>query len=92
MFQLNSKRFSKALLRAFAMSGSIPVHSLSAQLIRVSTLKLENGALEPLVTALYTLAHTKGKSNWACMLLIYFSSLPIPIPVQKYLFDFFFFF
>lgn len=33
-----------------------------AQLIRVSTLKLENEALEPLVRAIYTLANIKGSS------------------------------
>ena len=62
---------------------------LLARLIRVSTLKLENEALEPLVTTIGILANIKGSSvhqrevKLACLLLIYSSPLPIPLPVSE---------
>ena len=69
-----------------------------AQLIRVSSLKLENEALEPLVTTIDALANIKGSSTHerevklSCLLLIFSSPLPISLLSQRYLFDFFFFF
>ena len=62
---------------------------LLAQLIRVSSLKLENEVLEPLVTTIDTLANIKGSSTHqrevklSCLLLIYSSPLPISLAVSE---------
>ena len=89
-FQLNSKCFLEAILNSLCRVGLHPKPlPLLAQLIRVSSLKLENEALEPLVTTIDTLANIKGsythqrEVKLSCLLLIYSSPLPISLAASE---------